>query len=69
MDIAVVVKDRPKRYCSHCGERVSHSTNRCPICRHIMLTGRRVFLLILLAILVVTAFFLWLDYQNIGFFK
>jgi hypothetical protein len=34
-----------------------------------MLTGRRVFLFILLAILLVTAFFLWLDYQNIEFFK
>jgi len=34
-----------------------------------MLTGRRVLLLILLAILVVAVFFLWLDYQNIEFFK
>ena len=68
-DIAVGVKDRTNRYCSHCGERVRHSANRCPMCRHVMLSGRRVLILILVAILVVAAFFLWLDYQNIEFFK
>jgi len=34
-----------------------------------MLSGRRVLILILLAMLAVAAFFLWLDYQNIEFFK
>jgi len=57
-----------KKYCRNCGERVSHSARRCPFCFKRVLNARVVFVYILIAIIIVTAIFLFLDYENIEFF-
>ena len=61
--------EKAKKYCRDCGERVRHRDTRCPYCRRRIVTGRLVFIYLLMAVFIVTAFFLWLDYSNIEFFK
>lgn len=63
------MKERPKKYCPNCGERVRHSATRCSRCRQRILTTRTVIIYVLAAVLIVAAVFLWLDYKNIEFFK
>lgn len=63
------MREKPKKYCPNCGERVRHSAARCQWCRHRILTPRTVIIYILVAVLIVVALFLWLDYKNIEFFK
>jgi len=60
---------RHKTYCPWCGERIRHSTHRCPYCKQFILTPRRMIIYILISIVIVTAAFLLLDYFNIEFFK
>ena len=63
------MKERAKKYCSLCGERVRHSTRRCPNCGRRIIRTLDIVIYILIAVTVVTAVFLWLDYMNIEFFK
>ncbi len=57
-----------KKYCRNCGERVSHSAVRCAYCFKRIINARLVFTYILIAVVIVTAIFLFLDYKNIEFF-
>jgi hypothetical protein len=57
-----------KKYCTWCGERVRHTAYRCPYCGSFVITWQLIVICIVIAVVVVTALFLWLDYQNIEFF-
>ena len=57
-----------KKYCRNCGERVRHSAVRCPYCFKRIINARLVFTYIFIAVVIVTAIFLFLDYKNIEFF-
>jgi predicted amidophosphoribosyltransferase len=63
------MENQNKRYCSGCGERVRHSTRRCPFCRSLILNWRHVLTYVLISVVTVTALFLLLDYLNIEIFK
>jgi DNA-directed RNA polymerase subunit RPC12/RpoP len=58
---------REKKYCSNCGDRISHSATRCPYCGQRAFTRRLVITYIFIAIVLVALFFLVLDYLNIEF--
>ncbi len=63
------MKNKEKRYCPVCGERVRHSTRRCPFCQQRMLSTGQILIYVLIAVVVVSAIFLVLDYLNIELFK
>jgi uncharacterized paraquat-inducible protein A len=47
-----------KKFCSKCGERVSHSARRCSWCDHRLLTYRLVLTYVIIAVIIATAIFL-----------
>jgi len=57
-----------KKYCRNCGDRISHSTTRCPYCGKRILTRRLVIICVIVAVVIVSLFFFVLDYLNIEFF-
>lgn len=58
-----------KKYCGNCGDRISHKAMRCPYCGHRVLNARLVTTYVVLAVVLVTAMFLLLDYYNIEVFR
>jgi RNA polymerase subunit RPABC4/transcription elongation factor Spt4 len=53
-----------KKFCSKCGDRVSHSARRCPYCGQRIFTARLVLTYIIIAVMIVTAIFLVRVYLN-----
>ena len=58
-----------KRYCSNCGDRISHKATSCSYCGQRVWNARLVIRYVAVAVILVTIFFLLLDFYNIEFFK
>lgn len=58
-----------KKYCSNCGDRISHKATRCLYCGQRLWNARLVIRYVAIAVIIVTIFFLVLDFYNIQVFK
>jgi|GEM_PF-4104227 len=61
-----MTKTEEKKFCSHCGDRVSHSARRCPYC-HQRIFSARLVLPYILAVVTIAAILLVLYYLKTSY--